>query len=437
MQPCAKPTDYARSAFGSPLSGRVLRVVVFGVRLLEGLVREGVAVLEVVYGEFGFTGTGRAWLISREVVTSSAERPCPDPAQPKQAVELLTCMRLSNSPGRRRRRLPLLVTAAVAAATVTVVLVTTGTAAIGATGVPSFYAAITAQQIQVHATSNDAVTGAVSGPGRGWLLRQVSAAADDRTFFVAEAATGPSLCPADKFLEFTVTSAGRITDLHQVGVQVKGMVEGMAASPGGTRLAYSTICESMTSSVWSLHVMDLSSGTVSSWTNAASAAGAANVAYGGLQTLGWTDNGRSLSLSYQWLPSQANFSAVAVASLDPDSGSGTVQAHSRVVWHQNENCRTCVYEAWLSPAGTSLTAEALGVTVDLERLALPSGRVTDVLFRTKDKVTGAGIWTPPAWPDSSGTYWLVLANAETDLGWVSQGQFHPLQPVGSAEGVAW
>src|ERR1700758_4632508 len=48
------------------------------------------------------------------------------------------------------------------------------------------------------------------------------------------------------------------------------------------------------------------------------------------------------------------------------------------------------------------------------RLALPTGRVTAVLFRATG--TGAGTPEPPAWGDSSGTYWLVYAG--THLGWV-------------------
>jgi hypothetical protein len=299
---------------------------------------------------------------------------------------------------------------------------------------------ITAQHIQVHRSSNGTVAGELTAVSGGWGMRQVSAAASDRSFFVAASKQG--LCPVSEFLEFTVTGSGSITGLHQVGSPITGMVENLAASPGGTRLAYSTICETMTSSVWALHVMDIATGAVSTWTNSASASGVANVAYGGLTALGWTGNGTSLSLSYQWQPSQAAFADVAVVELDPNGGSGTVQAHSHVVWHQDTTCRPCVYAAWLSPDGTSLTAGALALGSDqmavLERLALPSGRVADVLFRTKNKNTGAGIWTPPAWTDSTGTYWLVLADAETQLGWVDQGQFHPLQPASSVgEGAAW
>jgi hypothetical protein len=66
---------------------------------------------------------------------------------------------------------------------------------------------------------------------------------------------------------------------------------------------------------------------------------------------------------------------------------------------------------------------------------LPAGRVTAVLFRAKTPKTAAGIWEGPAWTDSSGTYWLLAAGNQ--LGWVRQGQFHPLQPASSVTDAAW
>ncbi len=45
-----------------------------------------------------------------------------------------------------------------------------------------------------------------------------------------------------------------------------------------------------------------------------------------------------------------------------DSGSGTLQAHSRLVWHQSARCSpgSCVFSAWISPDGKPLLAEAFG-----------------------------------------------------------------------------
>jgi hypothetical protein len=319
-----------------------------------------------------------------------------------------------------------------------------------ATGVPGFYVTLTEpthgdEQVQVHRSSDGAVTGTLLAPS-GWRMEAISAAASDRAFFVAEQ-SGTGLCPADRFVEFSVTGTGMLTGLHQVGVRVTGMIGSLAASPDGTRLAYITVCSTLANPgpVWVLHVMDLTSGAVSSWTSAATAAGTANVAEAGNQALAWAADGRSLSFAYQWMPSQAYFEDMAVVVVNTDSGGGTLQAHSRLVWHQDSNCAPgpCAFSAWISPDGTSLTAGALGgsaatprgVAFSLERLALPAGRVTTVLFRTTVMGTGVGIPEPPAWGDSSGTYWIVEEG--TSLGWVSNGRFHRMQPSGALQAAAW
>jgi hypothetical protein len=349
-------------------------------------------------------------------------------------------------PGRPRHWLSLLSTAAVVATTGTAMMVTTVMSAAGATGIPAFYLTINdgalhtaTPHVEVHKSSDGAVTGTLHAPS-GWRIEAISAAADDRTFFVAESKQG--LCPTDRFLEFGVTDSGVPTGLRQVGVYVSGMIGPLAASPGGTRLAYTTVCSTLANPgpTWVLHVMDLASGAVSTWTNAVTTATPADVAQGGV--LGWTADGRSLSFAYQWMPAQANVADEAVVVVNVDSGAGTLQAHSRLVWHQDKHCAPgpCVYSAWISPDGKALLAEAFGGanapgTFMLEHLSLPTGRVTTVAFRAKTVSTGVGIWEMPAWTDSSGTYWLLFVGSH--LGWVRQGQFHPLQPASSVEVAAW
>jgi hypothetical protein len=359
-------------------------------------------------------------------------------------------MRDINFPGRRRRWLSLLSVTAVAATTVTAVLVTTVTPAIGATSLPAFYVTTNSNsqhtatlKVEVHRTSNGAVTGTIPAPSQ-WTIEGISAAANDRTFFLAEQHGQISSCPTDRFVEFSITSNGVPTGLHQVGSDATGMVGSLTASPDGSRLAYTTVCNTVArpGPTWVLHVMNLPSGKVSTWTSSPKASGTANVTEAGNQALAWTANGRELSFAYQWQPSQANYADMSVVLVNPDSGSGTLQAHSRLIWHQNSHCgpSSCVFNAWISPDGTSLLAEALSASskpLALEHLSLPAGRVTSVLFRTTVPNTGAGIWEPPAYLDGSDTYWLVCANAETELGWVRQGQFHPLQSLRTVEQAAW
>jgi len=359
---------------------------------------------------------------------------------------------------RRGWLVPLAAAAAVTAIVVGAVLVTRvhfgATQPSSTTGVPGFYLTLSggaSPQVAVHRTSDGAVTSMLpSAPG--WRIEVISAAADDRTFFVAESMEGQNgtgTCPADRFLRFGVTSTGALTGQRGVDAHMhpSGTIGGLTASPDGTRLAYTTVCSTLASPGpdWVLHVLDVASGVVSTWTNAATAAGFANVAEAGDEALAWTADGRSLSFAYQWKASQAFYQDTAVVVVNTDSGSGTLQAHSRLVWHQDSRCAPgpCAFSAWISPDGTSLTAEALGgagarpggLAFSLESIALPSGRVTTVLFRTTVLSTGVGIPEPPAWGDSSGTYWIVSEG--TSLGWVTHGQFHRIQPLGTVQAAAW
>jgi hypothetical protein len=313
-----------------------------------------------------------------------------------------------------------------------------------ATGEPAFYATLSESDTpvaEVHRTSDGSVTGTVPATP-GWYPGDIAAAADDRTFYLAEGKIGNNstgTCPSSRILEFGITSAGAVTGLHQVGVRVTGVISSLTASPDQTRLAYTTVCTTHASPLpdWVLHVMDLPSGTVSTWTSPAAATGT--------HALAWTADGRSLSFAYQWQSSQANFEDLSVVLVNTDSGSGTLTAHSRLIWHQNGHCEpgACVFDAWISPDGHSLTGEALGgpgaakggLLFSLERIALPSGQVSTVLFRTTAMGTGVGIPEPPAWADSSGTYWITTEGSS--LGWVSDGRFHRMQATGSLQSVAW
>ncbi len=185
----------------------------------------------------------------------------------------------------------------------------------------------------------------------------------DRTFFVAE--SRPGLCPADRFVEFGVTGTGVPAGLRQVGVDASGMLGGLAASPDGTRLAYVTDCSTPANPgpTLLLQVIDLASGAVSTW----------------------TADGGSLSFGNQWRPSQPGYPDEAVVLVNVGGGSGTLQAHSRLLWHQSARCwpGSCVPQRLDQPGPE-----------------VPAGRGV----RTK---TAAGIVEPPAWTDSSGTYWLL------------------------------
>jgi len=372
-------------------------------------------------------------------------------------------MRLIDVPGRPRRWLWLLTVAVVMAATATVVLggsprairpaatqagiMSAGSLPGGSGGVPRFYLTVSSNgtaappRVQVHRSRDAEVTGMLLSPP-GWRIQEVSAAADDRTFVVAESGLGT--CPADRFFRFSVMGTGALTGLRQVAALADGMVEALAVSPDGTRLAFVSVCTTLAhpGPVWILHVIDLASGAVTTWTNAVTAADPGDVAEINGDSLAWTADGRSLSVAYQWMPYAVNQADLAVLLLNPSGGSGTLQAHGRLVWHQVRGCVRCVSDAWISPDGRYLVAAATAGAIGpgayrlvLERIALPAGRVAAVLFSTTIVSRVNGIPALPLWGDGSGKYWLVYAG--TRLGWVSDGQFHPLQPLGSVYAAAW
>jgi hypothetical protein len=163
---------------------------------------------------------------------------------------------------RSHRRLWLLAVAVVVAATVMAVLGqgvgadsadvngtglggVGGSSPVGSGSVPAFYATISTTRIaalprvQVHRSSDGAVTGTRLSPP-GWRVREVSAAADDRTCLVAE--TGLGSCPGDRFFRFSVTGTGALFGLHQVAARADGLVEALAVSPDGTRVAFVSVC---------------------------------------------------------------------------------------------------------------------------------------------------------------------------------------------------
>jgi hypothetical protein len=317
------------------------------------------------------------------------------------------------------------------------------------TGVPEFYLTmdgLNTPQVEVHRTSDGAITSTLPLSPR-WRIEEMSAAAGDRTFFVAESAIGSNgtgTCPTDRFLRFGVTGSGTITAPRLVGVQVKGMVFALSVSPDGTRLAYSTDCMDVQSDpVWALHVMDLASGVVSTWANAVTTTIRTDVAE--IASLAWTANGRSLSVDYEWRTLATYAAGQAMMLLNTDSGAGTLQAHGRVIWQQSTGCTTCVYDALISPDGTSLIASTSKYTgglsdhetfdTSLVRISLPADRVTGALFRTTMMSPTNGVAGVALWPDTSGTYWIVQQGSS--LGWVSDGQFHRMQPFGTVQQAAW
>ena len=142
-------------------------------------------------------------------------------------------------------------------------------------------------------------------------------------------------------------------------------------------------------------------------------------------------DGHTLAVSYVWPTSESGPQlSMAVAALDTNSGGGSLQAHSHVLWSQPQKCVFCVQEALISLDGKSLTAIAIRQTADgdrnaLLRIALPSGRYR-VLYESPAETNSGVTFTQ----DGSGQHVILVSGSQA--GWISAGKLVLLRAPGSA-----
>jgi hypothetical protein len=323
------------------------------------------------------------------------------------------------------------------------------------TALPRFYVTtdVAARQIQlqVRRTSDCAITAVVPLPA-GWLLTGgISATANDRAFFAAAFSAkscptqgGPSRFPLPahetRFFRFAVNDQGRAGRLTMVGPPVSGIVGPVAVSPDGSRIAFNAAngnfvgpggaCGGGEASGDAISVIDLVTGKIRTWQSVEMppAPASTSVTPGAVS---WMADGRTLAVSYVWPTSETGPQlSLAVAGLDTNSGGGSLQAHSRVLWSQPKKCVFCLQEALISPDGKSLTALASQQTADgsrnvLLQIALPSGRYR-VLYESPLRNPGSITFTQ----DGSGQYIIVVSGSQ--MGWIRAGKLVLLQAPGSA-----
>jgi hypothetical protein len=321
-------------------------------------------------------------------------------------------------------------------------------AAPGTAALPRFYVTtnVAAHQIQlqVRRTSDCAITAVVPLPA-GWLLTGgISATANDRAFFAAafsakscptQGGPSPNFAPPaheTRFFRFAVNDQGRAGRLTVVGPPVSGIVGPVAVSPDGSRIAFNAAngnfvgpggaCEGGEAAGDAISVIDLVTGKIRTWQSMdmPPAPAGTGVTPGAVS---WLADGRTLAVSYVWPTSETGPQlSLAVAALDTNSGGGSLQAHSRVLWSEPKKCVFCVQEALISPDGKSLTALASQQTADgsrnaLLQSALPSGRYR-VLYES------------PLTQDGSGRYIIVVSGSQA--GWIRAGKLVLLGAPGSA-----
>lgn len=147
--------------------------------------------------------------------------------------------------------LPLAAAACVAAVAVTAAVVSSqlhrspaGPPATGAASPPAFYLVSDlthGRQLQVRRTSDSKVTAAL--PLHDDVGSQISATASGRTFFVVKTVQGCSTrqsSRADRFYRITITRSGQVSAFVPVGIPVRGTIDGFAAAPDESRIAYRT-----------------------------------------------------------------------------------------------------------------------------------------------------------------------------------------------------
>jgi hypothetical protein len=304
-------------------------------------------------------------------------------------------------------------------------------------------------QLQVRRTSDCAITAAVPLPS-GWLLTGgISATANDRTFFTAAFAAkscpdqpGPGPIPPHetRFFRFTVNDQGRAGRLTMVGPPVAELVGPIAVSPDGSRIAFNAAnanwvgpgqtCAGGEAAGAAISVIDLATGKIRTWQTPEMPPAPAGTSVTPHE-VSWMADGRTLAVSYVWPTSESGPQlSMAVAALDTNSGGGSLQAHSHVLWSEPKKCVFCVQEALISPDGKSLTADATQQTAhgyrnEVLRIALPSGR-SRVLYESPAETNSTSTFTQ----DGSGQHVILVSGSQ--VGWISAGQMVSLQAPGSA-----
>ena len=179
-----------------------------------------------------------------------------------------------------------------------------------------------------------------------------------------------------------------------------------------------------------IRVIDLATGKIRTWETVEMPPAPAGTGVTPHE-VSWMADGRTLAVSYVWPTSESGPQlSMAVAALDTNSGGGSLQAHSHVLWNEPQKCVFCVQEALISPDGKSLTAIATQQTAHgdreaLLRIALPSGRYR-VLYESPAGTNSGSTFTQ----DGSGQHVIVVSDSQA--GWIRAGKLVLLRAPDSA-----
>jgi hypothetical protein len=374
-----------------------------------------------------------------------------------------------------RALVPLAAAAAVAAVVIVSLALTSGmptssggaesqARAVALHGVPAYYAALagaaTPGQAVIRATATGAVVATVKPPRPYGEFNFVTGAADDRTFILAAQRWWPiasgtrglaaehrdNTTPVVFFrLRFDPgTRTARLTALHLPRRIPASSLDGIAVSPGGSRLALALYPAQ-------IEVTTLATGSARrwAWPGATPSAGpwVGNSKPSG-QPLSWTANGRTLAFPV----TTKSGGITSVVLLDTSSPGGSLRSARRVI-----TFRGLGHDKPGPIGNVIITPDGTGIVTVATRTLPSRGTVTDQAqiaeFPVRTGVTGS---PPPAmnvsqtrtpwnvlWTDVSGRTLIVQEGSaptsnSSAVGIVARGRFTPLPGTAlNTDNVAW
>jgi hypothetical protein len=227
-------------------------------------------------------------------------------------------------------------------------------ASLVATGlVPRYYVEISTSgsDAAVRATATGKTLATIAPPTAGDLIVAVSAAADDRTFVVAERPGAGTRSSAVTFYQFRLSSTGRPGRLGRVPGSVPSgeAMTGLAFSPRADKLA---VASRPGPNKLQIKVYSLVTAAVPTWTATASDVGpglAAGTAPGDVTTLSWTQDERTLAFAWD---------GNGTRLISPDAPSGNLISASRAGFGGTGQGWTCMASPMITGDGTTLACGA-------------------------------------------------------------------------------
>ncbi|MCO5996841.1 beta-propeller domain-containing protein [Actinoallomurus rhizosphaericola] len=358
-------------------------------------------------------------------------------------------------PQRRRRRtwaVPAMSAAAVAIAVALVVAITgrpQPNAAAGGGG-PAFIVAVTgfgefpkgASRVEVRdsRTEKPYDTRAAS---QGLTFQYVTAAQDNRTFFVMEVPIRQTACDTIRVYRMRVADNGRIASFTPLGTRIQGgtmrreaLPGGLAVSPDGRRLAYAVLpCGTPADRVfYKIGVVDLRTGAQREWTDPEESV---------ISSLSWTADDRKVAFlrrepTHQ--PDDGNHRLTrngVVRLLNTDAKDSSLLSSAVLV--RRSARLTDIWAAAISGDGDTISVVGeyapLDGTYTICEIAVADGRVLRTLYHESED--GQPVPPLPHWSgrvslrtDPSGRHLLFHDGGNTNdfgFGRIDDGRFRTLQ----------